>query len=99
MNINQIAMGAKPDPYKFQINHLEICGGNTIVIANYGGATFGGNKLMVLKGIYTNFETLDPHFLNEEYPVFARFQPTEEGLRYARLICEKNLLTKSKYLV
>lgn len=80
-------MGCKPDPKNFTIKHLEHVNGNTIVIANYGGLTFGGNKLMVLKGIYHNFETLDPHFLNEDYPVFARFQPTEEGLKFARLIC------------
>lgn len=84
-DIRQIAMGAKPDPTKFTIKHLEHVHGNTIVIANYGGETFNGDKLMVLKGIHENFETLDPHFLNETYPVFARFQPTSEGLKLARM--------------
>lgn len=87
MNINQIAMGCKPDPTNFKIVHLEHVNGNTIVVANYGGLTFNGDKLMVLKGTYNEFETLDPHFLNEDYPVFARFQPTPEGLRLARLVC------------
>lgn len=85
MDIKQIAMGCKPDPTKFQIKSIEHVGGNTIVVANYGGATFNGDKLMVLRGVYTEFETLDPHFLSEDYPVVARFIPTEEGLRLARL--------------
>ncbi len=86
MNINQVAMGCKPDPTKFKIVSTKIVNGNTIVMANYGGATFGGNKLIVLKGEHYIFDTLDPHFLNEDYPVFARFIPTEEGLRLAELV-------------
>jgi hypothetical protein len=88
MNLNQIAMGCKPDPTKFIIVYIEYRAGNTIVIANYGGATFNGNKLMVLRGIYENITVLDPHFLNEEHPVIARFIPTEQGLKLARLVCD-----------
>jgi len=86
MNINQIAMGAKPDPFKFEIKSLEHVFGSTIIIANYGGLTFEGDKLMVLQGVFNkeDFTTLDPHFLNEEYPVYASFQPTKEGLELAR---------------
>lgn len=87
MNINQVAMGCKPDPNKFSIKHIEHINNCTIVIANYGGTTFNGDKLIVLKGIHDSFITLDPHFLNEDYPVFARFQPTEEGLSLAKSIC------------
>jgi hypothetical protein len=87
MNINQVAMGCKPDPTQFKIQSIQHVNGNTIVVANYGGKTFNGDKLMVLKGIFTEFTTLDPHFLNEEYPVFARFQPNEEGLQLAKLVC------------
>jgi hypothetical protein len=88
MNINQIAMGAKPDPFKFTIIWKEIVNGNTIIVANYHGClTFGGNKLMVLRGT-PNIETcLDPHFLNEDYPVIARFPPTAEGRKLALLVC------------
>lgn len=86
MDINQVAMGCKPDPYKFAIKHLEHVNGNTIVIANYGGTTFNGNKLIVLRGRYDYFTSLDPHFLNEAYPVVARFIPTKEGLRLARAV-------------
>ena len=87
MNINQIAMGCKPDPYNFTIKHLEIINGNTIVIANYDGKTFNGDKLMVLKGEYKEFTTLDPHFLSEDYPVIARFIPTELGIELAKKVC------------
>ncbi len=88
MNINQVAMGCKPDPSNFKIVKLEHIGNCTIVCANYGGLTFGGDKLMVLRGHYNQKElcTLDPHFLNAQYPVFARFQPTEEGFHLARLV-------------
>ena len=91
MNIHQVAMGCKPDPFDFDIISLEHVGGNTIIVANYGGKTFNGNKLMVLKGIfnYEDLGSLDPHFLNAEYPVFARFQPTEEGLKLAHLVAEE----------
>lgn len=86
MDINQVAMGCKPDPYNFRLVHLEHINGNTIVVANYGGETFNGNKLMVLRGTYEFFNTLDPHFLSEDYPVIARFIPTEEGMEWARLV-------------
>lgn len=87
-DIRQIAMGCKPDPFKFEVVSLEHLNGNTIITANYGGLTFGGDKLMVLRGVWDPpLESLDPHFLNEEYPLVARFQPTPVGNRLARLVC------------
>lgn len=90
--IEKVAMGCKPDPFKFKVTHSEKVNGNTIITANYGGETFNGDKLMVLRGIFDvdKLESLDPHFLDEEYAVVARFIPTEEGLRLARL-CAKNI--------
>lgn len=82
-------MGVKPDPFNFVIKHQEYVNGNTIVIANYGGKTFNGDKLIVLRGRHENITVLDPHFLNESYPVFARFIPTEEGLKLARIVCKE----------
>jgi hypothetical protein len=87
MNLNQVAMGCKPDPTKFEITLIEYVNGNTIIMANYGGATFNGSKLMVLRGIHKDITVLDPHFLNEDHPVIARFIPTVEGLNLARIIC------------
>lgn len=92
MGVEKIAMGCKPDPYKFTIEWAEWVNDNTIVIANYGGETFNGDKLMVFRGkiaVDTN-QTLDPHFLDEEYPLVARFLPTDEGKRLAR-ICALSL--------
>lgn len=87
MNIKQIAMGAKPDPYKFSIVQKKVVNGNTIVLANYEGCvTFGGNKLMLLKGEHEIGEALDPHFLDETYPVVARFIPNEDGWAMAELV-------------
>lgn len=86
-------MGAKPDPTNFRIVRKELVGNNTIVLANYPGCkTFEGDKLMVLRGDYLswNGETLDPHFLNEDYPVVARFIPTAEGWALAK-ICARSL--------
>ncbi len=89
-NIEKIAMGCKPDPFSFKVVRSEVVSGNTIIVANYGGATFGGDKLMVLRGVFDayNLESLDPHFLDEEYAVVARFVPTDEGLGLARLCAE-----------
>ena len=82
--IEKIAMGCKPDPNNYTVTHEEVINGNTIIMANYGGDTFGGEKLMVLWGIHLNRKTLDPHFM-EGHPVIARFIPTEEGWELARM--------------
>lgn len=102
-NIKQIAMGCKPNPFDYHIVKIEWVAGHTIVLANYHGCTsFGGNKLMLIRGSIPNEYTenlgnadnkelpLDPHFLNEEYPVIARFIPNEEGWKMARL-CAFNI--------
>jgi len=84
--IEKIAMGAKPDPYNFNIVKIEYSSGNTIVLANYPGSlTFGRNKLMLMKGIQGDFTTLDPHFLDSGHPVVARFIPNADGWKLARL--------------
>jgi hypothetical protein len=90
-NINQVAMGCKPDPTNFKIVRLEHVENSTIIIANYGGETFNGDKLMVLRGIFNeeDITTLDPHFLNEEYPVYARFIPTDLGYALAKVVARE----------
>ena len=86
MSLEKIAMGAKPDPYNFKIVSREVVCGNTIIVANYPGSlTFGGDKMMLLRGTPDVGATLDPHFLDEEYAVVARFIPNETGLALARL--------------
>lgn len=88
--IEKVAMGAKPDPFNFVIKAIELYKTNTIILANYGGATFGGDKLMLLKGNWFDydFKSLDPHFLDEEYAVKARFAPNHKGWEMARLCAE-----------
>lgn len=82
-------MGAKPDPTKFKIQQREIVSGNLIILAHYQGClTFGGYKLMVLRGTPSIGNTLDPHFLDEEYPVVARFIPNELGWKLARITAQ-----------
>jgi hypothetical protein len=84
-DIKMIAMGCKPDPHNFDIVTISHCNGNTIVEAKYHGCiTFNGHKLMLLAGIHTEFETLDPHFLDENYAVIGRFIPNKFGWSMAR---------------
>lgn len=91
--IEKIAMGCKPDPYSFKLVRWSWVNGNTIIMANYPGCTsFGGDKLMLLRGEFepNGLETLDPHFLDEEYAVIGRFVPNEDGWRMAE-ICALSL--------
>lgn len=79
-------MGAKPDPYNFKVLEMEVINGNAIILANYPGClTYEGNKLMLLRGEHPIGDTLDPHFLDDDYAVVARFLPTELGWKMARL--------------
>jgi len=89
--MTRVAMGAKPDPYNFKIVKKQIVNGNTIVMANYPESlTFLGNKLMLLKGTPEIGSALDPHFLDDEHEVVARFIPNENGWKLAEL-CANNL--------
>ena len=86
VEIQKIAMGCKPDPYKFTILEREIVNCYTIVLAKYEGCiTFNGEKLMLCDAIIPyDIETLDPHFI-EGHHVVARFEPTERGKKLAKL--------------
>jgi hypothetical protein len=101
-NIDMIAMGCKPDPTNFKIVKIASLGDYTIVEANYNGClSFGGNKLMLLDGIFEekDFSTLDPHFLTEDYAVIARFVPTNFGWYMAtKLALDLNDLKEHKRL-
>lgn len=98
--IQKIAMGTKPDPYNFEVIQREVIYGNTVVMARYPGClTFEGRKLMLLRGVHTGeFTTLDPHFLDEDYAVIARFVPNEHGWALAKICAglSRNLTTKSE---
>lgn len=96
MSMLKVAMGAKPDPYNFKIIDKSIIDGYTIILANYpGSVTFSGDKLMVLKGeFYEILESLDPHFLDDDHAVIARFIPNDLGYEMARNTI--NYLLKNK---
>jgi hypothetical protein len=89
--IEKIGMGTKPDPFKFTIVKIEEINDNTIILANYHGCTtFGGHKLMLFRGkLSASRQTLDPHFF-EGHSIVARFIPTEDGWKLAR-ICANNI--------
>ena len=93
VEIQKIAMGCKPDPYKFTILERHVINTHTIILAQYEGClSFGGNKLRLCRGIIQpDIETLDPHFI-EGHHIVARFEPTPEGMRLAR-ICAACLLS------
>ena len=86
-------MGCKPDPYKFTILERNVVNTHTIILSRYDGClSFGGDKLMLCRGIIPlEIETLDPHFM-EGHHVIARFEPTPQGKRLAR-ICAACLLS------
>ena len=82
-----IAMGCKPDPYKFEIINISWLCDCTIIEAKYDGClSFNGHKLMLLKGDWNHedFKTLDPHFLDEDYAVIGRFIPNKIGWKMAK---------------
>jgi hypothetical protein len=77
-----------PDPSLYEIINQEVYGEYSVVEARYlGCTTFNGRKLMLLK---TNKEIkpnkkLDPHLLGNGHVVIARFEPSEQGKKMARM--------------
>lgn len=94
--IEYIAMGAKPDPFKFSIvkfeHHSEFL---TIIEAKYEGCkTYDGHKLMLVMNDTpyqdpNTRQSLDPHFMGG-HCVIARFEPIALGWELARL-CAKTI--------
>lgn len=80
-----------PDPYKFFVEKSERIGNNTILLVHYFGCTtFDGRKLLLINIPWDDRPELDPHFLDGNHIVKARFEPTEEGYKLAKL-CAENL--------
>jgi len=80
-----IDYGVNPDPRNFKVIWATAVNGNTIMMVNYPNCTtFGGNKLLLLRGVWpTTMSKLDPHFLEGDHPVVARFLPNKEGIKLA----------------
>jgi hypothetical protein len=91
-----------PDPTNYRIIKGEDYGEFCIAeILYYGCTTFEGRKLLLLRCVTFDLveksphwkfsdKPLDPHLLGGTHPVMARFEPTEEGWKLARL-CAKEL--------
>ena len=76
-----------PNKFRYKIEEFEILNANTIVLVHYlDCTTFKGRKLLLLKGKHDprNFSELDPHFLDDDHLVIARFIPNEDGYNMAR---------------
>lgn len=83
-----------PDPSKFAIRHLELVGKYTLAVIHYPNCvTYGGNKLCVYQGNViaelASSKLIDPHFLHASRSPMARFPANIEGMKLARLFCER----------
>ena len=75
-----------PNPTKFSVVEHDVVNGKSILLVKYEGCTtFGGLKLLVLNTRWKGGTKLDPHFISNDHCVKARFEPTEDGKRLARL--------------
>lgn len=82
----------QPSPFKYTVEAHEIAGKHSIILARYPDCTtFNGFKLMLCRGIEEPVfpDALDPHLLGGGHRVIARFEPTHEGLRLARVCAEE----------
>jgi hypothetical protein len=91
-----------PNPAKFQVLtgwDFPVSGMCVLVVRYAGCTTYEGRKCLVCKGKvadYVDRAELDPHF-TEGGPVVARFAPTVEGNRQARLFCHDADVLKEAY--
>lgn len=73
-----------PDPNRFKVLRIEVCGQYQIVEVRYDGCTtFNGRKLLLMR-LSEIGKSLDPHLLGNGHPVVARFEPTKIGWEMAR---------------
>lgn len=90
-NYIQMVNSKNPDPKRFSVMASEVVNGHAILLVNYPNCTtFGGNKLLLLRGKKYNKNKLDPHLLGNNHCVMARFEPNKQGYKLAR-ICAENL--------
>lgn len=87
----------EPDPKRFRIVDTEEINGWTLAVVHYPACTtYGGHKLLVYPttaNLVKAQKILDPHFLeaDELLTPVARFEPTDEGIELARLVCRRRL--------
>lgn len=83
----------EPCAWRFTINKCWQIGNFCIADITYPDATtYGGRKLLLYhasKHKILTARALDPHFVEENsLSPIARFEPTERGMRMARLLAE-----------
>lgn len=75
-----------PNKYVFNILSEQQIGNYLVVLVNYPNCTtFNGDKILVFKNKTTvkGILELDPHFLESQPDLIARFPSTKEGAEYA----------------
>lgn len=77
-----------PDPKNFRIRRIETFTNAVVLLVQYPDCTnFEGKKVMVYRGTTVNdilsTDELDPHFTESTLAPVARFEPTDEGWRFA----------------
>ena len=82
-----------PNPKNFQILKHESCNGHVVVEIQYPDCdNYEGRKIILFRdtnwGEIAHLNMVDPHFTSANVPKpFARFEPTEEGWKYAVKLC------------
>lgn len=80
-----------PNPLSFKVVRHDIVNNHSIMLVKYFGCTtFDGLKLLVLNEIWNGGCELDPHFLGDNHPVKARFEPNDNGMRLAVMVANEN---------
>jgi len=91
----------EPDPKRFRVVDTEEINGWTVAVIHYPACTtHGGHKLLVYPttaNLVKAQKILDPHFLevDELLTPVARFEPTDEGIELARLVCRRRVRVDS----
>ena len=91
---NNVDIKNNPDPLKWILTGSYQGKGGYVLDVRYLDCTnFEGRKLLVFKGKYDRVafilrKELDPHFLEDNKLMMARFRPTKEGYNLAKAICE-----------
>lgn len=88
-----------PDPKNYNVQVSHYANGFSVLLVHYPNCSnYEGKKILVLKNWRLGQE-LDPHFLDGDDNLVARFRPTEEGWNNAILFANTvNNPTKSSSL-
>lgn len=79
-----------PNPYNFRLIKQEDRNGHSILLVHFPGCTtYKGYKVILTRTLWEGGDTMDPHFIGEEHPVLARFEPTKQGWNLARACADE----------